>query len=192
MKSLSVLLIGLFICTATIGQDNTFFIDGFSTFITDENFDYSRTRIRLEHNQSISDNLSFNTEAIVVDQGFAQVLFGPKYTISPSVKIAGGIGITNNGASPFRFGVSSNLRFGNWDGLIVYQDGPGSGYFYITKLGYIFGKTTVGFRSQRFLHTGVYIEHKVFKEFKVKFHSGYDFEFEQFTSALGASVLLGS
>ncbi len=95
------------------------------------------------------------------------------------------IGLTNTAKNPLRLGVSLIIPLEKMEALAVHQYGPKSSYFYIARLVYLGEKSSFGLRTQCFLNTCLYADYNIADRVQIWRQSGFDLEFENFSTCLG-------
>lgn len=182
-KLLCIAFLG--ITSSVFGQNNRILIDGY-TSVKLGDFDYLQSGARiLVTIPTKVDWLTITSESFVLDQGFAQSLVGTEFKMSESLFVSTLIGIANNPDNPLRLGTSALLINKKTEGLLVYQWGPKSSYFYIAKWAFKIKDFGVGLRAQRFLNTGLYLDSKINKKMTIWTQIGKDLEFDHSSIALG-------
>lgn len=169
----------------SIGQKNHILLDTYSSATLDS-FSHLQSGMRiLVSIPTKKDWLSITSESFVLDQGFGQSLIGTEFKVSKSLFISTLIGISNNPENPLRLGTSARYTNKKTQGLLVYQWGPETSYFYIAKWTFKIKNFNIGARSQRFLNTGVYLDYHFNKTLSVWSQVGKDLEFNYNSIALG-------
>lgn len=186
LKKYIVVLTVFLLPWVLIAQGSHTIIDGYTAMSIEHGLKYSQTAIRILNSIPTNKKLvNLSIEAFILEKGFAQVLIGPEFQVGKSTYISILIGLANNLKNPVRLGTSILTLQKKWEGLTVVQWGPESDYFYVAKLVYKIGKVGLGFRSQRHLTTGLYIDYSLSKKTSLWTQSGYDFEFHSYGNAIG-------
>ncbi|MBL4707354.1 MAG: hypothetical protein JKY48_02815 [Flavobacteriales bacterium] len=187
MKLKLIIIIFFSLPLISVGQKNYVLLDAYSSAtINCINHLQSGMRI-LVSIPTKKDWLGITSESFVLDQGFGQSLIGTEFKVSKSLFISTLIGISNNPENPFRLGTSARYISPKIEGLLVYQWGPKTDYFYIAKWTFKVKNFNIGARSQRFLNTGIYLNYHLNKILSIWSQVGKDFELKNNTIALGIS-----
>ena len=163
----------------------TISLEGASTFDLNNDFDYLNTELRLYSWISLNQHIDLEIIALTVDNAIGQILVGPGVPLFGNLRFTGQVGIATNAKNPLRMAGSLSYVVPDFVGVMLYEWGPETSYFYKYLFIYTLDKWDLGIRGQRFRNNGIFFGYKLNEHLQAYLHPGYDFEFDRTTAAFG-------